>query len=216
LTTSGSVLVLFAGVDKPAGAIEPRWSESLLSGVLHITGAASHEAQLTFTLTRTPGGKPLAGKVITVPAPGGAFVGDIGLRKLKLLPGTAYMRVSGTVSKKEIPARDVNVRVPAPPEGVVKLAYMSSTADRKPLKKVPRRIFGIRAHFVFAAKPAAGSKITTSWYQGTHLLGTAPKPRQTEVVTEIDFANSKPIKGFYMSVLKVNGKIVKRISINVR
>ena len=96
------------------------------------------------------------------------------------VPGTYRLRL------KEFPtgnASDRNVIIPAPPEGVIDVAYMTSSKNGRRMKVI-RNAKIIYAHFHFLARPLTNS-LTFKWQKpgnpsSVHRLREKPtRPRST-------------------------------------
>jgi hypothetical protein len=212
ITEAASVLVIFVGVDGFTASFKPTWDHSLLSGTLDVAGIASHDANLTVTLL-TRSAKILASGQVAVPSPGGNFSASIPLRRLKVLPGRYIAQLRGAVSNRQIPGRDIGVVLRPPREGVVGRTFVTPLGSSKAVTTLPRGAIGAEAHFVFANRPASGSRIVATWFQGRIKLGSASKPRARIVRSKVARRGGLPRGFFYRCVLTVNGVVVKEAGV---
>jgi hypothetical protein len=122
--------------------------------------------------------------------------------------------VTGTSGGLPILGRSAALRMEAPKEGVVSRAWI--TADEgKPVKRVPPGTRRLVAHFVYAAKPFIGSKVTVTWYIGGQKIGTVRAIRWKPIVhTDITSPAGLP-NGTYVCELRARNLIVYRVSARV-
>jgi hypothetical protein len=214
LTETSSALVIFVGVDNVQAEFQPTWSNSLLSGSVAVSGTASHEATMELSLIRS--GRTIASGTQAVPAPGGNFTGSIPLRRLKILPGPYIVKVAGMVSGRRIPGREVTIRLAVPREGLVSRAWVTPLGSSRAVTRLPRGAVGAEAHFRFAYRPAPGTRIVATWFQGRIKLGSAPKARSGVVKSKVLRPGGLPRGFFYRCVLTVNGVVVKETGVRTR
>ena len=208
-----TVRAVFIGVDMTSARLQGRWTRNVLRGTLTVSGATSHAANLTFTLSAP--GRQRRTFTLTVPAPGGAFSRSFALPRAGFFPGTYTLAVGGTVLESAVPPRQMpGLRLVGPREGVVARAWVSSLAGSAPVIRLPRGVPGIAARFVFGARPAAGSRVTVSWFHNGRPLGTVGKPRTRTVVAFLRVTGGLP-RGAFRCVLRVRGKVIAQVSVRI-
>jgi hypothetical protein len=196
-------------------SVTAKWNESYVRGSVTFTGSESQAATLEASLRNVATGRLIAVKRFSVGA--GTFTQSIQL-SARPVPGTYRLRL------KEMPtgsAADRNVKVPAPPEGVVDRAYTSTTKNGPPLKVI-RDAKKIYAHFHFVARPQT-NVLTFNWRKPgnpkVRFTGYAKKPYKTNVF--ITFVCAKKLeggpcldqelrKGKWYCIVYARGKVVKR------
>jgi hypothetical protein len=216
IDSATSALVIFIGVDAYTAKFNPRWSNSRLNGTLDVSGVASHEANLTFALRQGFSDTVLASGRLQVPAPGGNFTLSIPLRNVRILPGRHIVRLTGEISGRRSPVRDFLIVLAPPREGLVTRAWVTPLGSRSPVVLLPRGSVGAEAHFQFGFRPAPGSRVVATWYQGRVRLGAAPKPRARVVHSKVLRPGGLPRGFFYRCVLTVNGVVVKETGVKTR
>jgi hypothetical protein len=197
-------------VEFAQAAFQASWKQSVLTGSLVVSGNASAATQLTFTLI--PPDKK--NKVFTTSVQAGDFTATVKLPKTGFLPGQYQLHITGVINGGPVAPKDFALTLAAPKEGVVGKAWVSSLASNSPVTQLPRGTVGVKAHFVFSSNPAAGSKVTTTWFQGSKVLGVVGKPRTKVIVSVIKLPGGLP-KGFYKCVLKARGVTVKQVGVAI-
>jgi hypothetical protein len=222
LTAATSVQARFAQgkVDGLAAVFQGTWKRSVYSGSLAITGIATRDAYVTATISSaaTPGARvPQAGSVqqsFQFAVGQGAFNRAFPLPKTGFFPGAYTVQLTGTIGGAPILARTTTVRMEAPKEGVVHRAWVTA-GKGKAVTRAPRGTKRLVAHFVYAAKPFIGSKVTVSWFLGRRPLGTVRKIRwKPIVVTDVASPAALP-PGRYTCVLRARGLVVYEVSVRV-
>ena len=201
-------------------SVTAKWHESYVRGSVTFTGNESQAATLEASLRNVATGRLIAVKRFSVG--GGTFTQSIQL-SARPVPGTYRLRL------KEMPtgsAADRNVKVPAPPEGVVDRAYTSKTKNGPPVKVI-RDAKKIYAHFHFVARPQT-NVLTFNWRKPgnpkVRFTGYAKKPYKTNVL--ITFVCVKKLeggpcldqelrKGKWYCIAYARGQVVKRQLVTV-
>jgi hypothetical protein len=71
------------------------------------------------------------------------------------------------------------------------------------------------AHFVFAAQPRAGSKVTVTWYfPDGKQIGTVPKANRPEVTSFLRSNFPIPV-GTWRAELRAGGRVVQVLGVRV-
>lgn len=209
-----------SAVSITGASVTAKWHESYVKGEVAFSGTTSAAGQLEVSLRNVASGRLIGVKRISVGS--GSFTNSIPL-SARPVPGTYRLRL------KEFPtgaAADRNVKVPAPPEGVVDYAYTSTTKNGPPLKVIrdAKKIYG---HFHFVARPQT-NVLTFNWRKPgnpkVRFTGYAKKPYKANVV--ITFVCVKKLeggpcldqdlrKGKWYCIVYALGKVVKRQLVTV-
>jgi hypothetical protein len=136
-----------------------------------------------------------------------------------LLPGPYVLEVVTTLNGGVEQRTFDSVRIPAPPEGVVILAW--ATPDRSGFTHHPRikgRPTQVWAYFRFAssALPRTGTKLSVQWIApgGRAIAAPLHKPRRYEVATFVRSAQGLPA-GRWSCLLRARGIVVKRVRFRI-
>jgi hypothetical protein len=196
-----------------------KWKESYVKGSVKFSGTETTAGTLEASLRNTKSGRLIGVKRFTVAS--GEFTSSLPL-SARPVPGTYRLRL------KEFPTgsvADTNVVVPAPPEGVIDIAYMTSTKHGARMKviKNAKRIYG---HFHFIARPSTNT-LTFKWQKPgnpkVRFTGFATKPYKTTIDTFVcvksspggSCLNRTLAKGKWYCIVTAKGKVVKRQDIRV-
>jgi hypothetical protein len=194
-----------------------RWKQSVGRGSLVLRGRAARAAALRIQVRR-PGGGPLLSDQISVP--GGSFRRSLSLapgllpRGARVLPGGFVVTLTGRSGGLPVGFQLRTAVLAAPPEGVVRNAFVSSseTGTPKGLSAGATQAF---AHFVFAAQPAAGQSLTVSWYRPDgSLLGSAQKSNRPRIFSFIKSGSPLP-SGVWRAELKAGAKLVRVLRVRI-
>jgi hypothetical protein len=217
LRSDATANAVFIGLDVHRATFTARWRKSvLLGGSATIEAGASHAAELDMLL-RFPSGAQFR-EHISVPAPGGRFTEAITFgRRRGAFPGRGYsVLFSGTILGREYQRIFGLAGLPAPAEGVVRQAFVSTSVNFQPRTRFPAGTTGVLAHFVFAALPRRGAAVTTTWLINGKPVGRpAKKPRARVVRTLIVVPGGRLPSGRYRCVLRAGGKIVAEASARI-
>lgn len=192
----------------------PRWRQSRLGGTLLLDGRICQATTLSVTLTRR-GARPSR--------PIAANVARLGLRArvtglpAGLLPGSYTVQVEGTGAGLGTVERSVASTLPPPPEGVVRSAFASGIRNGPRAVTLPGRRPIIYATFRFAALPARGQRVTTTWVSPS---GDATRPVLRNRTATIEaFVQAVPGRslatGRWRCVLRAGGRTVRVLSVSV-
>src|SRR6188508_638799 len=152
-------------------SVTATWKESYAKGSVKFSGAETVAGTIEASLRNVKTGRLLYAKRFQVAA--GTFTNSLPLTA-RPVPGTYRLRL------KEFPtgnASDRNVIIPAPPEGVIDVAYMTSSKSGRRMKVI-RNAKIIYAHFHFVARPLANT-LTFKWQKPGN-----PKVRFTGFATK--------------------------------
>jgi hypothetical protein len=205
----------------PSPQFKVKWKASVARGVLRVSGVVGRPALAKVQLRRPRGGALLTesvtvdkGKFVLLPKllPGLLTGGA------RLFPGGFMVSLTGTSGKLKMPLQIQTITLPAPPEGVVRKSYPSTSQGGRQVKAVPAKQGQAYANFRFESQPARNAKITIRWYwPNGKLLGTIKKSNRPTVFSFIGTptGNSLP-KGNWVAELRAGNKIVQRLLVRVR
>lgn len=189
------------------------WRESKPAGSVSVSGTVSGPAALTVVLLRPSSGKVVAQTTVSVTS-AGPFAASVRLPR-SVLPGVLVVRVTGVSSGADLPQAEHSVSVGAPPEGVVARAYASTKRGGPPVLSVSGEVKELWARFQFAARPK-GKSVTVYWVTPSgQVVGSAVKPYSPRIDSFVGSAASLQ-NGVWRAVLKVGGKVVKRVAVRVK
>ncbi|HSJ74448.1 MAG TPA: PKD domain-containing protein [Miltoncostaeaceae bacterium] len=205
---SGAAALKALGISLRPPALRAVWRESRLSGALVLSGSASSARRLGMRL-RAPGLAPR--ELGALPVGEGRFTTRIAL-PAGVLPGglTLDLRHGSRAVAR------IRVRVPAPPEGVARTAFASSSRLGGPLTGLPGSSRTIFARFGLAALPARGG-LTVTWYEPNGQVAGHPvqKPRSRALTSYV--RSSQPLPpGRWRAVLRAGNVRVAQIAVRVR
>jgi len=214
-SAAGSTSTLTIGTTN----VTAKWKESYVKGSVSFTGSETNSIELEASLRNVATARLIQVKRFSVSA--GNFSNSIPL-SARPVPGTYRLRL------KEMPtgsAADRNVTIPAPPEGVIDIAYMTNTKTGA-RKKVIKNAKVIYAHFHFVARPQTNT-LTFKWQKPgnpkVRFTGFATKRYATTIDTFVCVKRTSggscldvPLqKGKWYCIVYAKGKVVKRQDVRV-
>ena len=214
-SAAGSTSTLTIGTTN----VTAKWKESYVKGSVSFTGSETNSIDLEASLRNVATARLIQMKRFSVSA--GNFSNSIPL-SARPVPGTYRLRL------KEMPtgsAADRNVTIPAPPEGVIDIAYMTNTKTGA-RKKVIKNAKVIYAHFHFVARPQTNT-LTFKWQKPgnpkVRFTGFATKRYATTIDTFVCVKRTSggscldvPLqKGKWYCIVYAKGKVVKRQDVRV-
>jgi hypothetical protein len=200
-------------------SVTAKWKESYLKGSVKFSGTETVAGTLEASLRNVKTDRLIGVKRFSVGT--GSFTNSIPL-SARPVPGTYRLRL------KEFPtgsAADRNVKVPAPAEGVIDVAYMTNTKNGS-RKKVIKNAKIIYAHFHFISPPKTKT-LTFKWQKPgnpkVRFTGFATKRYSTTVDTFVCVKSTSggpclnvPLRtGKWYCIVMAKGKVVKRQDIRV-
>ena len=200
-------------------SVTATWKESYAKGSVKFSGTQTVAGTIEASLRNVKTGRLLYAKRFKVGT--GTFTNSLPLTA-RPVPGTYRLRL------KEFPtgnASDRNVIIPAPPEGVIDVAYMTSSKNGRRMKVI-RNAKIIYAHFHFLTRPQTNT-LTFKWQKPgnpkVRFTGFAKKRYATTVNTFVCVKRTGGgscldvtlSKGKWYCIVLVRGKIVKRQDIRV-
>jgi len=201
-------------------SVTANWKESYVKGNVTFSATETTAGTVEASLRNTKTNRLIGVKRFSVEA--GSFTNSIPL-SARPVPGTYRLRL------KEFPtgsAADKNIVIPAPPEGVIDVAYMTSTKKGARMKVIKNAKI-IYAHFHFVAAPTAKT-LTFKWQKPgnpkVRFTGFATKPYKTTTETFVCVKiltngpcrpNETLAKGKWYCLVMAKGRVVKRQDIRV-
>ena len=202
---------------------DARWNQGWLrpGATIHLTGSVDAPSSLTAALR--PVDRP---GIVTARA---AFeVADPGPFSEKLhlpprpLPGTYSLRVGGTSGGTTLAPVEVTVTIPAPPEGVLDRAEVGSTprgpwllykSGSPPVVHGPHKELWMRFRFLY---PPTGKDVELVWKLHWHtVVGKVYKLYKDTLTTSVSSGAPLP-SGHWSAVLKIDGRVAKKMDVIVR
>jgi hypothetical protein len=212
-TTVGATFVPERGRALRASLAQARlavqWLRSVGTGTLLARGSVARRATLHVQLRRAEGVR-LLGKTLNVRRGGFSVRAPLSSGGAKLWPGGYVVSLTGTSGRARLPLQIRAVPLPAPPEGVVRTAFLSTSRGGPPAGTIPAGIHELWASFEFAAQSTA-APLEVSWYQDGRLIGTRTKSNRPTVETGIRAPAGLPA-GRYRVVLAAGGRTVEELT----
>jgi hypothetical protein len=208
-------------VDK--ASVSATWKEGWLrpGAAVHFTGSVSPPSVLTAFL------RPVGRGGVTARLPkfdvgqSGKFTELMPLPP-RALPGQYRLRVLSTDPPPRPEPVDVVVTIPAPPEGVVDRALVSTTRHGPWLSYVGKtgpavsglhKVLWVRYRFLH---PPTGRRVQLVWKFRWHIIvGKVYRRYKNTIDTYARSAQPLP-KGTWLVVLKVDGRVAKRMDVKLR
>jgi uncharacterized repeat protein (TIGR02543 family) len=205
----------------PTPAFKVKWKASIARGVLRVTGTLGKPALAKLTLHRPHGGPLLTERV---PLAAGRFalapklLPGLLAGGAHLFPGGFMVSLTGTSGKLKMPLQIQTITLAAPPEGVVRTSYPSTSETGKPVKVVPAARRQAYANFLLQTQPVKDAPITVRWYwPNGKLLGSIQKSNRPKIFSFIGEPTGSPLpKGNWVAELRAGSKIVQRLLVRVR
>jgi len=223
LVVSGTALA--SGLAEPTvtitkATVSAKWKESYMKGSLSFSGHASSSVSILASVRSVASHKLVA-------APLGFGANGAFSKTIKLgarpVPGLYNLHLEDPTTGNKL--ADKTVRIKAPPEGVIDVAYMTNSKNG-PRKKVIKNAKIIYAHFHFVARPQTNT-LTFKWQKPgnpkVRFTGFATKRYATTVNTFVCVKRTSggscldvPLaKGKWYCLVMAKGRVVKRQDIRV-
>jgi hypothetical protein len=188
-----------------------KWTASRVRGTLRVAGTLEAGGRVEIALLR--GRRALQRQVVRLPA--GSFTRTIKLAP-RLLPGKLTLRIQGAGAGAVLVPVVRTITLPAPVEGVVERAYVSSL-QRGPAATTLRGKDRIYATFRFAALPKGSRRITVRWIAPSGEK-TPPdgRPRTRTVSAVVGNGRDELPTGVWRCELRVDGTLVAIAKVRLR
>ena len=203
-----------ASVTVSSVSVDASWKESWLTATLTFSGTVDTAAQLTIFVR--PADRPgnVAAKTTLPVAAAGAFTGQLRL-PARLLPGAYTLRVTGTSTAGDLAPVDTPFTVPAPAEGIVDKAGVSTRKGGPFVDRVQGTVAALWARFHFVVPPQT-KVVEISWYTPSFkFVDTLKKPYKATVESVLANATGHLEPGTWYAIAKVGGKVVKRARLKI-
>ncbi len=188
-----------------------KWVASRVRGTLRVGGTLEAGGKVEVALLR--GRRALQRQVFTLPA--GPFNRTIKLAP-RLLPGKLTLRIQGAGAGAVLIPAVSTVVLPAPKEGVVERAFISSL-QRGPAATTLRNKTRLFATFRFAALPKGSRKITARWIApGGQKTPPDGRPRSRTVSSVVGNGKDELPAGVWRCELRVKGTLVAVAKVRLR
>lgn len=213
LKASATVSATFGVFSVEKAAFSVTWKKSRSLGRLVVEGEADPGATLLVTLK--PGSEASKAVLIRRKAvKAGAFTVSLPVPE-RLRPGKYVVVVEPTIHGAALPAEKRSLLLAKPKEGVVAVAYISTTPKGKRVKQAPKGTKRLYAHFKFATSGRSKLRLTVEWYGPKGILvGATQKPRKLVVESFLAYAPGLS-KGTWGCILRAGGIVVEDIFVRV-
>ena len=198
--------------------LKVRWLRSVGAGTLVVQGSTTLAARTRIDMRR-PGAGPLA--TLQLPVPGGGFRQTLALRHgalsggAKVFPGGFVVALTGRSGKLKLPLQMQTIVIPAPPEGVVRQAFKSTTEEGRGMAILPRGTKEAWANFRFETQPRLTKKLTVVWFKPNgDRLGQVSKSNRPVVTSYLRLASGVP-SGRWVAQLRVGNRVVQTLSVPI-
>jgi hypothetical protein len=184
------------------------WHESLFFGTVALRGTAESRATLNLSLSGPAGTRQLARRSVAA----GTFNRTFPL-PVNLLPGAYTLRVDATPPGGTAATTTFPLTLKAPPEGIVRRAYMSASSDGPPATSlaVGTKILYATFRFIF---PPRG-ELSIGWTRDGEPI-QHPAGKLTDRTVQGTASSIAPLpRGRYVAILRAGGRIVARASIRL-
>lgn len=188
------------------------WKEGWLTATLHFTITVGDAANVTAFIRPAAGGPVGATKDYAI-TQAGTITETLAMPK-RPLPKAYVLRVFGRSGAGALPKVDTQFTVPSPPEGISDGAAISESQGGKELHAVKGPVMELWARFHFFAPPDAKTVVIVWRTPSYKFIGAATKPYKTTIDSFLRSTSPIPT-GIWYAVMKVNGKIAKRIDIRI-
>jgi hypothetical protein len=200
--------------------VNAKWREGWLlpSPTVRFTGTVSQPTTLTAVL------RPVDRGGVTARLPAFAAAGTFSETMplpARPLPGLYRLHVASLDPPPRPQPVDLDVRIPAPPEGVIDRALVGTSrtgpwlvyvGNTGPSVKGIHKILWARFRFL---SPPSGSRVELVWKLRWHVvLGKIYKRYRNTIDTYAKSGQPLP-KGVWLVVLKINGRIAKRMDVRL-
>jgi hypothetical protein len=183
--------------------LKASWKEGWLTANLHFTVKVDGATTVTAVVRPVAAGPVAANKAYSFGAAGSA--NETITLPPRLVPSSYTLKVGDTTTK---------FTVPAPPEGVVDSATISTTKGGKSQKTIsgPKALW-VRFHFL--VPPTGAKTVKIVWRTPSfQFVGAVNKPYATTIDSTLA-SNAALPKGTWYALMYVNGKVAKRQDVRV-
>ncbi len=203
--------------------MDAHWNQGWLRAGANIQLAGSVDAPSSLTVALRPVDRPgiVTARAIFKVANPGPFTHQLRLPP-RPLPGTYNLRVGGTSGGTTLAPVDVDITIPAPPEGVLDQAEVGATpsgpwllytSGSPPVVQGSHKELWMRFRFLY---PPTGKDIELVWKLHWHtVVGKVYKLYKDTLTTSVNSAAPLP-SGHWSAVLMIDGRVAKKMDVIVR
>jgi hypothetical protein len=196
--------------------INAKWKESWLTGSVKFSGNVTAVSTLRVTI-RPKGGGKVADAVDLPDVQPGLFGGTLTLPN-RLLPKRYTVTVTGTSNGVQLRPSRRDVKLLAPPEGVVDKAFVSAVKGGKPALTLRGRRVKMFARFHFVAPPKT-RKLWAYWIRPDFKKVFEAKNKPYKVNTDtfvVDNTGAGLTKGVWFCYMRSSsGTIIKKVRVRI-
>jgi hypothetical protein len=190
-----------------SATLSSKWKQSWLTGSVRFSGLVSGPATLRVSLRPRAGGRVAAAVTLPIEQPG-PFGGELTL-PARLLPKVYRLTVSGESEGQQIAPTHRDVKLPAPPEGIVDRAWASKTKNGPPMDTIPGNPTQVWAHFHFAVPPKS-KRVRNRWYSPNFRWWGERKNKPWTPTVHTRLAAAKLDKGVWFAYMFSENRVVKK------
>jgi hypothetical protein len=203
--------------------VSATWREGWLrpGAAVRFTGTVGQASTLTASLRPVDRPGIVTARLPDFEAPAGAFSKVMPL-PARPLPGAYRLRVASTSPAPRPAPVDVTVRIPAPREGVIDRAlvgtslngpWLSYVGDTGPAVRGSHKVLWVRFRFLH---PPIGQRVELVWkLQWRRVIGRVYRRYRNTIDTYARGQAALP-KGTWLVVLRIDGRVAKRMSVRLR
>jgi hypothetical protein len=196
--------------------LKSKWKESWLTGTVKFSGNVTAPSTLRVSM-RPKGGGKVAASVDLPDVQAGLFGGTLILPN-RLLPNTYRVTVSGTSNGAQLTPTHRDVKLSAPPEGVVDKAFVSAVQGGKPALTLRGRRIKMFARFHFVAPPKT-RKLWAYWIRPDFKKVFEARNKPYKVNTDtfvVDTTRAGLTKGVWFCYMRSSsGTIIKKVRVRI-
>jgi hypothetical protein len=192
------------------------WKQGYLTGSVRFTATSTEAATLFFFVRRASNKGPVLAATQLDVAAGGTVQGTLKL-PAQPMPLTYKLRVSHVTDAGNVllpPAADV--KVPAPPEGVVEKAVVSHARGGKGVVSAASPVPQMWVRFRFKALPTAKGRKVIWFSPSGQIIGTVLPTSKFVIDSFIRSRSGALPRGNWEARLVVGGKIARRTFVRIR
>jgi len=202
--------------------VDARWKEGWLrpGAAVRLTGTVSAASSLTAVLR--PVSRP---GVVTATldfdvAQPGSF-SELMKLPARALPGRYRLRIVSTSAPPRPAPVERIVAIPAPPEGVIDRALVGTTRSGPWLRYIgatgpavsgPHKTLWVRFRFLY---PPSGRRVELVWKLRWHVVVGKVDRRYANTIDTFASSSEALPKGVWLVVLKIDGRIAKRMTVRL-
>lgn len=239
LVRAGLAFVLLSGVALPTAfaavradaptltvdtaVVTAKWKEGWLrpGASVRFTGTVGQATTLTAFLRPVDRPGTLTARLADFDVPAGPFSKVMPL-PARALPGPYRLRIASTSPAPRPEPVEVMARIAAPPEGVIDRALVGTTrngpwlqyvGNTGPAVRGTHKALWVRFRFL---SPPSGQRVEIVWKLNWRRVVGRVYRRYRNTIDTYARSNAPLAKGTWLVVLKIDGRIAKRMSVRLR